>query len=91
VALNQLVDALANAQQPAPRSNWDKWIAALFTYLRTLTVAVLSAVLAVFTTSGHFPLNGAEWKALAWAVLLAAIPVIINAINPNDSRYGKGS
>lgn len=73
------------------RSKWDKTVDALFTYLRTLVAAVLSAILAVLTTSGHFPLNGAEWRALAWAALLATIPVLINALNPNDHRYGTGS
>ncbi len=73
---------------PSPRH---KWIEALLTYLRALLAAALTALLAVFTASGHWPSGGKEWGALAWAVLLATIPVIINALNPNDPRYGRGS
>lgn len=68
-----------------------KWVEALLTYLRALLAAALTAVLAVFTATGHWPSSSQEWGALAWAVLLAAIPVVINALNPNDPRYGRNS
>ena len=75
----------------APRTNASRWFAALGTYLRALLAAALTAILAVFTSSGHLPESAKEWEAIAWAVLLAVLPVIINALNPKDTRYGIGT
>lgn len=74
-----------------PASPMHKWVEALLTYLRALLAAALAALLAVLTASGHWPSDSKEWRTLAWAVLLAAIPVVINAVNPKDHRYGLGS
>lgn len=82
---------MATTTVAAPRASRSKWIAALGTYVRALLTAALTAILAVFTSSGHFPSNGKEWGAVAWAVLLAVLPVVINALNPKDTRYGIGS
>ena len=66
-----------------------KVLAALATYGRGVLAAGLTAVLTVFTTTGHFPSNGKEFGALLWAVLIAVLPVVINYLNPNDVRYGR--
>jgi hypothetical protein len=75
----------------APKANTNRWLAALGTYVRALLAAALTAFLAVFTSSGHFPKGTKDWEAIAWAVLLAVLPVIINALNPKDTRYGIGT
>lgn len=75
---------------PAPSAS-DKWRAAAGTYLRAVLAAALAAVLAVFTSTGHFPADGKEWLAVGWSVVIAILPVVINALNPGDARYGHGS
>ena len=65
--------------------------AALGTYLRGVLAAGLTAILTVLTTAGHFPSDRKEWLGVLWAVVLAVLPVIINYLNPNDKRYGKGT
>ena len=75
----------------APMGDRAPWYEALLTYIRGLIATALAAALAVLTTSGHFPSNGTEWRALLWAVLVATVPVIIVALDPHDSRYGRGS
>lgn len=72
-------------------STGDKWRAAAGTYLRAVLAAALAAVLAVFTSTGHFPADGKEWLAVSWSVVLAVLPVVINALNPADPRYGHSS
>ncbi|HEY6796524.1 MAG TPA: hypothetical protein VI248_17755 [Kineosporiaceae bacterium] len=76
---------------PAQQDARQKLSAAAGTYLRAVLAAALASVLTVFTTTGHFPSDGKEWLALLWAVLLAVLPVVINFLNPNDQRYGRGS
>jgi hypothetical protein len=70
------------------RSKSEQWLSALVTYIRAFLAAALTALLAVFTATGHFPNDAKEWQALLWAVLLAVLPVAINFLNPNDQRYG---
>jgi mannitol-specific phosphotransferase system IIBC component len=70
------------------RTKSQQWHSALRTYLRAFLAAALSALLAVFTATGHFPNDAKEWQALIWAVLLAVLPVTINFLNRNDQRYG---
>jgi hypothetical protein len=76
---------------PTRPSTGDRWRAAVGTYVRAVLAAALTALLAVFTSTGHFPDNGKEWLAVSWSVVLAVLPVVINALNPADSRYGRGS
>ncbi len=32
---------------------------------------------------------GLDWKLVASAALVATLPVLINALNPEDKRYGR--
>jgi hypothetical protein len=75
----------------ATRSTGDKWRAAAGTYLRAVLTAALTALVAVFTSTGHFPADGTEWLAVGWSVVLAVLPVVINLLNRADTRYGLGS
>jgi predicted PurR-regulated permease PerM len=70
------------------RSKSQQWRSALMSYLRAFLAAALTALLAVFTTTGHFPNDAKEWQALIWAVLLAVLPVTITFLNRNDHRFG---
>ena len=60
-----------------------KLIAALGTYGR----ALLACVIAEVTVSG-VPQTNADVVRLGHAVWVAFVPVIIRALNPNDSAYG---
>ena len=60
-----------------------KLIAALGTYGR----ALLACVIAEITVSG-IPVSNADVVRLGHAVWVAFVPVIIRALNPNDSAYG---
>lgn len=52
--------------------------------------AALAALLAVLVSVGDFP-DGAGWKAIAIAGLVAVIPVIRNYLDSDYDRYGRGS
>ena len=60
-----------------------KLIAALGTYGR----ALLACVIAEIAISG-VPTSNADVLRLGHAVWVAFVPVIIRALNPNDSAYG---
>lgn len=47
--------------------------------------AVITAVLTSLTT------NTWDWRTILFAGLVAVLPVIRNWLNPQDTRYGRGS
>jgi hypothetical protein len=59
-------------------------------WLKAAIVAVLSAVL-VKIQEGHDIWSANTWKELATIAVVSVIPVVINIMNPQDTRYGKGS
>ena len=62
--------------------------AAVFSWLKVF----LATVLALFLADGAdvFSVNVTDLKAWLAAGVAAVVPVVINALNPNDTRYGKG-
>ena len=56
-------------------------------YLKVFLTVVLSQYLAMGV--GIFDLDAESLKTLASAGVASLIPVIINSLNPNDTRYGK--
>ncbi len=72
-------------------SAWDKfktWLATSATggLFKNAVAVVLAGFLADLTNA--VPINFAEFKTYLVAAAIAVIPVIINALNSNDPRYG---
>ena len=65
--------------------------ALVFSWLKVFGASVLTAFLAILTTTGAFPVDTEVWVGVLIAGLVSVIPVIINWLDPNDPRYGRGS
>ena len=65
--------------------------AALGTYGRALLACVVTAIVAVGGTTPLYAFTKAEWLQVANSVWVAAFPVLIRALNPNDTTYGVGA
>lgn len=63
----------------------------VFSWLKVFGASVLTAFLAILTTTGSIPTDGNAWMGVLIAGLVSVIPVIINWLDPNDPRYGRGS
>lgn len=59
----------------------------LKSYLRSLIATSLVAMMAIGKTPFEFSL--AEWLNVANAIWVAFIPVVIRALDPSDSAFGK--
>ena len=59
------------------------------TALKSFVVAVLSLAVADFVSAGRFDIT--NWQTWLIAALASTLPVLVNAINPKDTRYGRGS
>lgn len=62
--------------------------AALLSYVRALLATVLTAIFTVGKLPTEF--TSQDWWGVANAVWIAVIPVIIRALDPNDSAFGRG-
>lgn len=60
--------------------------AMLASYGRAFLATALTAIFAVGKLPTEF--TQAEWLAVANAVWIAIIPVLIRALNPNDTAFG---
>lgn len=69
----------------------NKTKAMVYSWLKTFLAAVLTAFVTIVATSQDIPVSKDAWIAILVAGILAVGPVIINWLNPNDPRYGKGS
>ena len=69
---------------------WE-WLAnsPLGTAAKTFVALLLAAVVADWVTNGAISL--ANWQTWVISAAAASLPVITNAVNPVDQRYGKGS
>ena len=65
--------------------------ALVFSWLKVFGASVLTAFFAILTATQALPTSGEAWMGILIAGLIAVIPVIINWLNPNDTRYGRGS
>lgn len=59
------------------------------TAFKTFIAVLLGA--AVSDWAGAGVINLMEWQSWVIAALVSSVPVIINFLNPDDSRYGRGS
>ena len=68
-----------------------EWLARspLASGLRVFVAVLLAAVVADWTTSGSIAFD--RWQAWVIAALASAVPVILRALNPADTAYGRGS
>ena len=67
------------------------WLAntPLGTALKTFIAVVIAGAVADFSTDGAISL--AHWQTWVIAGLVSAVPVVVNWLNPADSRYGNGA
>lgn len=63
--------------------------AMLGSWARVFIAAAITAFLALQTPP--WDMSGDQWLAIVWAALLSLLPVVLNWLNPNDTRYGRGS
>jgi hypothetical protein len=59
-----------------------------YSWLKVFTVAFMTVFLADVADGGF---HGLQWEAMAIAGTLSVGPVVINWLDPNDPRYGRGS
>ena len=60
-------------------------------WAKVFLASVLTAFFTIITTTKELPTSVEAWQGILIAGLLSVIPVIINWLNPNDTRYGRGS
>jgi len=68
-------------------ASFGNWLASspLGTALKSALAVVLSLILTEVSTGG---IDFSHWQTWAYAALGAALPVIVNALNGKDLRYG---
>lgn len=77
----------------APKENsvekFENWLASspLGSAVKAFIAIVLSMAIADFVSKGT--INFASWQTWVIAGLASAVPVVINWLNPADTRYGK--
>lgn len=67
------------------------WLAStpLGTALKTFLAVVLAAGVGSWATDGAITLDA--WQTWVIAGAVSALPVIVNWLNPDDARYGRGA
>ena len=67
-----------------------KWLAAspIATFVKVFIAVILGAAVADWSDAGD--INFADWKVWVISALVAAIPVIVNWLNPQYGFYGRG-
>lgn len=68
---------------------FEDWLATspLASAVKVFVAIVLGMAIADFVAKGS--INFASWQTWIIAGLASAVPVVINWLNPSDSRYGK--
>jgi hypothetical protein len=67
-----------------------EWKAAAGTWLRVFLSSALAALLTLIMTTGNLPTDLHSLQAIVISGLVSVLPVVINALNSRDSRYGMG-
>lgn len=70
-------------------SRWRRWEYAVRLWLAT-TVTGSVVKVGLGAGLGWVALNTAGWHPLLAVVVTVSVPVLINALNPADGRYGMG-
>lgn len=60
-------------------------------WLKVFLASALTAFLTILTATQALPTSTEAWTGILIAGLLAVVPVVINWLDPNDPRYGRGS
>lgn len=60
-------------------------------WAKVFLASALAAFFAILTSTQALPTSTEAWQGILIAGLVSVIPVIINWLNPNDTRYGRGS
>lgn len=61
------------------------------TWAKVFFAAVLTSFFTILTATQAIPTSVEAWTSILIAGLVSVIPVVLNWLNPNDPRYGKGS
>jgi hypothetical protein len=67
----------------------NQWKEILWTVLRVFFGTLIASAIAIGV--GVMDYGWTEWKPLVFAALAAASVVVINALNPKETRYGIGA
>lgn len=65
--------------------------AMLTSWAKVFGAAVLTAFVTLVASTQTIPTSKEAWIGILVAGVLALGPVVINYLNPNDTRYGRGS
>lgn len=60
-------------------------------WIKVFLAAVLSGFLTLVAAQQGLPMSGEAWMGILIAGILALGPVVYNYLDPNDTRYGRGS
>ena len=60
-------------------------------WARVFGAALLTAFLTIVASTQALPTSQEAWMGILVAGIIAVGPVILNWLNPNDPRYGRGS
>lgn len=60
-------------------------------WVKIFLAAVISSFLSLVVAGDTILLDVQAWEAILISGLVSVLPVIINWLNPNDTRYGRGS
>lgn len=63
----------------------------LWSWGRVFLAAVASSFLSLVVAGNTVALDIKAWEAVLISGLVAVVPVVVNYLNPNDTRYGRGS
>lgn len=60
-------------------------------WAKVFLASALAAFFAILTSTQALPTSTEAWQGILIAGLVSVIPVVINWLNPSDTRYGRGS
>lgn len=63
----------------------------VLSWLKIFGASILTAFLTILTATQALPTSVEAWTGILVAGLVSIIPVIINWLDPKDTRYGRGS
>lgn len=63
----------------------------VFSWLKVFAASALTAFVTIVASTKELPTTSEAWTGILVAGILAVGPVIINWLNPHDTRYGRGS
>ena len=66
-------------------------IEVFYSWLKVFLASALTAFVTIVASTQALPTSSEAWMGILVAGILSVGPVIINWLNTNDTRYGRGS